>query len=603
MMTTSPPQPDVNKEAANPPQADAINKVESPLQIIQVNGKEKAPNPLQADIKEATETPLQANVVEKARTPLKTDVAEDATVPLQDQENVLKEAVIPLAGDKEEATNPLQVDFKEETETPLQANVTEKVGTPMKTGIAEDTTAPLKDDMYKEDVLQDNMDKEEATSSLQTGVTEETGKPLKADTAENTTAPPLQDNMKDTVTPSRAEVMKEVVTAPDDSMEVAIGMSDTVLVEITAKDPQYLLAQEVVQSAQEMKQKTKERHKEAEVALKRAQEVHDEALSEDKISDVKLVQAQQAFNVFDLKIPGQWNSMYNKLVAYKEKYGHCNVSQDKCFGKEKKTAHRRGKPADYDNEDPGFQALARWVGNQRVFYKYFQNGDTKHIKAHRIIALESLGFVWDIKEYRWLEWYNKLKEYKKIHGHCKVESKENKNLHCWVVRQQHEFAKKLENVPYSLSNERIKLLEELDFSFEAPKNSRRNTSLSSEKLWDQKFSELKAFHEKYGHSQVNVRSISTKHNLTEWVAHLRSQYLRLQEGKPSILNAEKIKLLEALDFQWRKPLSLPRKNCGTKKRKGEIREKIRRVSKRVAKQTKKETVADDEKETSEKILL
>lgn len=70
--------------------------------------------------------------------------------------------------------------------------------------------------------------------------------------------------------------------------------------------------------------------------------------------------------------------------------------------------------------------------------------------------------------------------------------------------------------------------------------------------------------------------------------------------EPSMLNPEKIALLEALDFQWKKPLSLPRKNCGVKKRKGEESEKVRRVS-NGSEDSNADTaiVADDDKEEKE----
>ena len=42
------------------------------------------------------------------------------------------------------------------------------------------------------------------------------------------------------------------------------------------------------------------------------------------------------------------------------------------------------------------------VQNQRVFYKYFLNGDTKHIKQHRIAALANIGFIWDVYEHQWI---------------------------------------------------------------------------------------------------------------------------------------------------------------------------------------------------------
>lgn len=351
------------------------------------------------------------------------------------------------------------------------------------------------------------------------------------------------------------------------------------------KHPQDEVAKAAFESTQKVKKQTVLRLEvaklaldESSVAYHQARDIYHQALNEDRESDLKLSLAQEKFQALDLQVPGQWNSMYYKLVAYKEKYGHCKVSQDRCFGKEKKTNQKRRKSDDFNDADPDLQSLARWVGNQRVFYKYFQNGDTKHIKAHRIDALKKLGFVWDIKEHRWMEWYYQLKEYKNINGHCRVRIKDNKELHHWASRQQREYSKMKQGAPYSLGIERIKLLEEIDFDFEPLKFSKRKVPISPEELWEQKYMVLKAFYDEHGHSQVNVRSLASSHNLTDWVAYLRNQYLYFQDGKQSILNPERIALLEALNFQWKKALSLPRKNCGTKKRRGEENDKIRRVS-------------------------
>ena len=202
--------------------------------------------------------------------------------------------------------------------------------------------------------------------------------------------------------------------------------------------------------------------------------------------------AQEKLNELDVFLPGQWNTMFHKLVAFKDKYGHCELSQDKCIGKETKTNERRRKPfvTQDDKEDPEFQKLARWVGNQFVFYKYFQNGDKKHIKGHRIEALNKLGFIWDVKEHRWLEKYNQLKEYMRAHGNCETSSKANKDLHCWAVRQRREYARKKEGVPLSLSNERIRLLEEIDFDFKSTKpvnGGKKTKALTPDEFWVEKW--------------------------------------------------------------------------------------------------------------------
>jgi len=370
----------------------------------------------------------------------------------------------------------------------------------------------------------------------------------------------------------------------DESSNVQLSPSTALLFPISSTNPQYRAALKSVEAADMKKEQTGRHLEEAKLRLKQAQEVYDFALKENSKAITAIVKADRELKELDLLLPGQWNSMYNKLVQYKNKYGHCEVSQDGCFGKVLKTNQKRKKPVieEDDRDHPDFQKLARWVGNQRVFYKYFQNGDTKHIKKHRIEALNRLGFIWDVKEHRWLQKYNILKAYKERHGNCEISSKENKDLHDWALRLRREYSRMKDGIPYSLSDERIRLLEEIQFNFQSAKSAnsgKRAKCITPEGLWTTKQLELEAFYKEYGHTQVNLRSMSKNHSLTRWVAYLRAQYILLQEGKPSILTPDRITSLEALDFQWKKPSSLPRKNCGKKKRKvEEFDSEIRKIS-------------------------
>ena len=46
-----------------------------------------------------------------------------------------------------------------------------------------------------------------------------------------------------------------------------------------------------------------------------------------------------------------------------------------------------------ENDGEDVRKLNRWVVNQRTAYKYFRNGDRKHIKDHRIDALNKVRDV------------------------------------------------------------------------------------------------------------------------------------------------------------------------------------------------------------------
>ena len=74
--------------------------------------------------------------------------------------------------------------------------------------------------------------------------------------------------------------------------------------------------------------------------------------------------------------------MYYRLVEWKEE--HDGDTTVPCDGKSTEEIRK----------------LNRWVINQRSAYKYFMNGDKKHIKDHRIDALNKVsceiicGHVW-----------------------------------------------------------------------------------------------------------------------------------------------------------------------------------------------------------------
>lgn len=94
------------------------------------------------------------------------------------------------------------------------------------------------------------------------------------------------------------------------------------------------------------------------------------------IVKLKNVKAQFREQIMEdgLRESNRWNDMYQKLLAWKEaNNGDVLVAVDK-------------------DSDEDTKKLSRWVINQRSSYKYFMNGDTKHIKDHRIDALNKVCY-------------------------------------------------------------------------------------------------------------------------------------------------------------------------------------------------------------------
>ena len=70
-----------------------------------------------------------------------------------------------------------------------------------------------------------------------------------------------------------------------------------------------------------------------------------------------------------------WCAMYDKLVLYRDTYGHWPLIRTK----------------------PKVVALTRWINTQRDAYRKYQLGQPAKITAERIARLDAIGFPWKAK--------------------------------------------------------------------------------------------------------------------------------------------------------------------------------------------------------------
>jgi hypothetical protein len=134
-----------------------------------------------------------------------------------------------------------------------------------------------------------------------------------------------------------------------------------------------------------------------------------------------------------------WVEMYQRLVAYKKQHKSTNV------------------PWKYE-KDP---RLGNWVYKQRASYT------KKELSIDRINRLESISFVWDPHDTKWMEMYNKLVEYKKQNKSTLVPQRytEDPPLGPWVNTQRLVYNKG------NLSGKRQKLLNSINFVYSVKKTS------------------------------------------------------------------------------------------------------------------------------------
>ena len=127
-----------------------------------------------------------------------------------------------------------------------------------------------------------------------------------------------------------------------------------------------------------------------------------------------------------------WEEMYQRLVAYKKKHKTTNVPRN----------HQ------------GHLKLGPWVNYQRKNYK------SKKLSIERVNCLDSIGFVWDALDSKWMEMYSKLVEYKKQNKSTRVPHYYTEDLSFGMWNYNQRFAYNKGN----LSGKRLKLLNSISFA-------------------------------------------------------------------------------------------------------------------------------------------
>jgi hypothetical protein len=222
----------------------------------------------------------------------------------------------------------------------------------------------------------------------------------------------------------------------------------------------------------------------------------------------------------------KWNEAFERLVHYKEEFGHTNV------------------PPSYNNG--GTPHLGRWVGYQRYSYR------KKTLNMEKIQKLESLGLSWTgvIFHDRWQSCFARLLKFHEKYGHVDVgpsyNDGENTDLGSWLHFQRHRY------MANTLSHDKIKKLESLGvtwkFNSDQISNFRRD-----EGSWLSAFERLKDFKNIYGHTNVPHRFNDDKEpQLGDWVGHQRKafQIKKLTNGNTEYLIQERKDLLNSLGFVW-----------------------------------------------------
>lgn len=224
-----------------------------------------------------------------------------------------------------------------------------------------------------------------------------------------------------------------------------------------------------------------------------------------------------------------WGELFQQLRNYKDKHGDCLVPL----------------------EDSNYSALAEWVEHQRHEYELRQQGKESSLTDENIAALEELGFDWKAKQTTirkrrpWDEWLEDLRRYKDDHGDCLVPFRSGKNsgyasLGRWVNSQRRQYKRRMDGKKSSMTDERIKALEQLGFVWSMRIREARVMD------WNDWLDELNRYKDEHGDCNVSFRYGP----LGSWVARQRQHFARRSAGCTSPLTDEKIADLEMLGFEW-----------------------------------------------------
>eukprot|EP00816_Leptocylindrus_hargravesii_P002630 CAMPEP_0196809950 /NCGR_PEP_ID=MMETSP1362-20130617/9825_1 /TAXON_ID=163516 /ORGANISM="Leptocylindrus danicus, Strain CCMP1856" /LENGTH=258 /DNA_ID=CAMNT_0042184801 /DNA_START=13 /DNA_END=789 /DNA_ORIENTATION=+ len=146
-----------------------------------------------------------------------------------------------------------------------------------------------------------------------------------------------------------------------------------------------------------------------------------------------------------------WEERLDELRAYKDQNGDCNVSQ-------------------HDAENP---SLGKWVNKCREEYKRMNEGKKSYLTESRVRDLEALGFVWHARTHfrTWEQRYEELQDYIRKHGDCNISQNYGpehpyRSLGVWIKNQRYQAKRLREGKKSTMTQERIRLLEDLNFVWE-----------------------------------------------------------------------------------------------------------------------------------------
>ena len=175
--------------------------------------------------------------------------------------------------------------------------------------------------------------------------------------------------------------------------------------------------------------------------------------------------------------------------------------------------------------------LCSWCYNQRQAYR---GNNNRHISEERIELLNSIGFIWDMKNNMWESHFKLVKEFIEKFGRYPYadEIYKDANIGWWCSTQRQAYKG---NIDFKLSDKRIQMLDSIGFKWNV---------LESE--WMDNFYLVKEFHEKFGIFPRGKKITYKGVNIGIWCETQRRAY-RGYDSRYN-LTQERMELLNSIEF-------------------------------------------------------
>ena len=235
-----------------------------------------------------------------------------------------------------------------------------------------------------------------------------------------------------------------------------------------------------------------------------------------KLSKQQIEKLESIGMVWDVKGKG-FSDMYELAKRYYEEHGDLLL------------------PDKYEIDG---KKVSNWIKDKRKAYK------KGTLTEEQIEQLETIGMIWDVKEYKWLQMFEQAKQYYDENGNLMLTPSQNKQLYAWLRIQRDLYIK-----GEGLSEKQKRLLGEIEISKEIKKpkaEAKKEHRVSKKAEWDKMYKQAQEYYEANGNLIIPREDEYSQ--LYNWVKNQRTKY-NVDPTKCK-LSKERIELLESIGMVW-----------------------------------------------------